>query len=273
MLEQLEGLFADPKIQEMGKQRLMEMLGGGQRDNKSRIRDALLAAGGAMASTPGNALAGLSQGAVAAGNAYRPQGKSKESGEAALKLMDKLLNYGKAREGVRQGDERTAIQGRNADTARYRADTSARQGDQRQNLAERLGLSTIADREAGNAIAQQNADTSRIQAISPTQRQHTPIDPRKLAMQAEQLIQKAEGDIFKDRLTMSPEEIAAGNEKLKQLRDKLQGIIQSAPAPQSTGPKAPPPKAVEALLQNPDRAAEFDQLFGPGTAAQILKGR
>lgn len=266
MLEQLEGLFADPQIQEMGKKRIMEMLGGGQRDDKSRLRDALLAAGGAMASTPGNALAGLSQGAVAAGNAYRPQGKSKESGEAALKLMDKLLNYGKAREDVRQGDERTGIQ-------RFRADTSARQGDAKQNLAERLGLSTIADREAGNQIAQQNADTSRIKAVSPTERQHTPIDPRKLALQAEQLVQKAEADIFKDRLTMSPEEIAAGNEKLKQIKDRVQGIIQSAKAPQSTGPKAPPPKAVEALLQNPDRAAEFDQMFGEGSAAQILKGR
>lgn len=44
------------------------------------------------------------------------------------------------------------------------------------------------------------------------------------------------------------------------------GAMQGAPA----GPAAPPPEAIDELRANPDAAAEFDEVFGPGAAERVL---
>ena len=44
----------------------------------------------------------------------------------------------------------------------------------------------------------------------------------------------------------------------------------ASPAAPGAPMPAPPPGAIQALKQNPDKAGEFDQKFGPGSAAKIL---
>jgi hypothetical protein len=57
-------------------------------------------------------------------------------------------------------------------------------------------------------------------------------------------------------------------------QSELQAVLQGGPqtqAPQSFPP--PPQEAVLDLIQNPATAAQFDEVFGPGAAAQVFAAR
>lgn len=93
-------------------------------------------------------------------------------------------------------------------------------------------------------------------------------DPTTLQRDYEFLnsIDPALGQQFLQRRTAEPPMIASNGDGTFTI------IPRSQFAPQQGAATAPPPEAVAELRANPNTAAQFDEIFGPGAAASVLGG-
>lgn len=72
---------------------------------------------------------------------------------------------------------------------------------------------------------------------------------------------------FQDRVTRLTKDLTAYRSALETFSD---GAVKRDSSSEVSQP-APPQAAIERLLKNPDKKADFDQLFGPGSADKYLK--